>query len=364
MGGGALPVALNKKYKKVYLLFGKENEYLNKDSPGFSDFGGGEKPGESALDTALREGCEELNGFFGCEGEIKRLIKENLVTSLNHDSYTTFLFEIEYDDNLPYYFNNNYKFLKNHVNKLVRHSTNGLFEKSVIKWMTFDDLRKERDTFRSYYRNVVDVILENEDDIVRKLKGLKTSMTRTKTMTRTPTIRTPTMRTPTVRTPTVRTITIRTPTRTPTTRTPTKTITTRTPTRTPTARTPTVRTPTKTITTRTPTTRTPTTRTPTTRTPTTRTPTTRTPTVRTPTVRTITIRTRNPTTRTITTRTPTTKTFKKTTNRYNNYKYDAQDSKTVSIKSKSKSKSKSKNSHFKKKKTKTKKNKKWFDTLW
>ena len=62
------------------------------------------------------------------------------------------------------------------------------------------------------------------------------------------------------------------------------------------------------------------------------------------------------------TRTPTTKTFKKTINRYNNYKYDAQDSKTVSIKSK--------NSHLKKKKTKTKtktktkKNKKWFDTLW
>ena len=136
MGGGALPIAFNKKDKKVYLLFGKENEYLNKDSPGFSDFGGGEKPGESALDTALREGCEELNGFFGCEGEIKRLIKENLVTSLNHDRYTTFLFKIEYDENLPYYFNNNYKFLKSHVNKLVRHATNGLFEKSVIKWMT------------------------------------------------------------------------------------------------------------------------------------------------------------------------------------------------------------------------------------
>ena len=176
MGGGALPVAFNKKNKKVYLLFGKENEYLNKDSPGFSDFGGGEKAGESALDTALREGCEELNGFFGCEGEIKRLIKENLVTSLNHDRYTTFLFEIEYDENLPYYFNNNYKFLKSHVNKLVRHATNGLFEKSVIKWMTFDDLRNERDSFRSYYRNVVDVILENEDDIVQKIKkGIRTA---------------------------------------------------------------------------------------------------------------------------------------------------------------------------------------------
>jgi hypothetical protein len=217
MGGGALPVAYNKKNKKVYLLFGKENEYLNKDSPGFSDFGGGEKPGESALDTALREGCEELNGFFGCEGEIKRLIKENLVTSLNHDRYTTFLFEIEYDENLPYYFNNNYKFLKGHVNKLVRHATNGLFEKSVIKWMTFDDLRNERSSFRSYYRNVVDVILENEDDIVAKMTGKRdrTGTTATVPTTRTPTIPTtrtatiPTTRTPTTRTPTVRTATAR-----------------------------------------------------------------------------------------------------------------------------------------------------------
>lgn len=173
MGGGALPIAYNKKNKKVYLLFGKENEYLNKDSPGWSDFGGGEKTGESALDTALREGCEELNGFFGCEGDIKRLVKDNLVTSLNHERYTTFLFEIDYDENLPIYFNNNYKFLKSHVNNLVRHTTNGLFEKSNIKWMTFDDLRKERDTFRSYYRNVVDVILENEDDITSKLSQNK-----------------------------------------------------------------------------------------------------------------------------------------------------------------------------------------------
>jgi len=166
-------VAYNKRNKKVYLLFGKENEYLNKDSPGWSDFGGGEKSGESALDTALREGCEELNGFFGCEGDIKRLVKENLVISLNHERYTTFLFQIDYDENLPIYFNNNYKFLKNHVNDLVRHSTNGLFEKSNIKWMTFDDMRKERNTFRSYYRNVVDVILENENDITSKLQDKK-----------------------------------------------------------------------------------------------------------------------------------------------------------------------------------------------
>ena len=63
--------------------------------------------------------------------------------------------------------------MKSHVNNLVRHTTNGLFEKSNIKWMTFDDLRKERDTFRSYYRNVVDVILENEDDITSKLSQNK-----------------------------------------------------------------------------------------------------------------------------------------------------------------------------------------------
>ena len=215
MGGGALPVAFNKKNKKVYLLFGKENEYLNKDSPGFSDFGGGEKAGESALDTALREGCEELNGFFGCEGEIKRLIKENLVTSLNHDRYTTFLFEIEYDENLPYYFNNNYKFLKSHVNKLVRHATNGLFEKSVIKWMTFDDLRNERGSFRSYYRNVVDVILENEDDIIQKIKkGIRTAPATAATTANTAT----TAKTATTASPTKtqsKTVTITTRTKTP-----------------------------------------------------------------------------------------------------------------------------------------------------
>jgi hypothetical protein len=204
MGGGALPVAYNKKNNKVYLLFGKENEYLNKDSPGWSDFGGGEKPGESALDTALREGCEELNGFFGCEGDIKRLVKDNLVTSLNHERYTTFLFEIDYDENLPVYFNNNYKFLKSHVNNLVRHSTNGLFEKSNIKWMTFDDLRKERGAFRSYYRNVVDVILENEDDIASKLQNKKqrkrataTKPTATKPIATKPTATKPTATKPT-----------------------------------------------------------------------------------------------------------------------------------------------------------------------
>jgi len=307
MGGGALPIAYNKKNKKVYLLFGKENEYLNKDSPGFSDFGGGEKPGESALDTALREGCEELNGFFGCEGEIKRLIKENLVTSLNHDRYTTFLFEIDYDENLPYYFNNNYKFLKGHVNKLVRHATNGLFEKSVIKWMTFDDLRNERGSFRSYYRNVVDVILENEDDIVAKVTGERE---RTATTATTPT------RTATA---TTRTATATTRTATATTRTPTAPTSIRTP---------------------------------------------RTATTILKTPKTVKSKTR---TRTRTrSKMDTTKT-KTNTSRYNNYKYDAtndSDSDSESDKKNMPLQQKQKQKQIKgkgNKKNKTKKNKKWFE---
>ena len=309
-----MPIAYNKKNKKVYLLFGKENEYLNKDSPGFSDFGGGEKPGESALDTALREGCEELNGFFGCEGEIKRLIKENLVTSLNHDRYTTFLFEIEYDENLPYYFNNNYKFLKGHVNKLVRHATNGLFEKSVIKWMTFDDLRNERGSFRSYYRNVVDVILENEDDIVAKVTGERE---RTATVPTVPTTRTATRTRTTVRT-------------VPTTRTTRTTVRT-------------VRTPT---------------------------------TVRTATARLKTVKSKSKT-NTMKTNTMKTNTMKTNTNRYNNYKYDTDadadsssdadadaDADNDADKKKTPLQQKQKqikgNGNKKKKTKKTKKNKKWF----
>ena len=73
MGGGILPVAI--KNNKVYFLFGKENEL--DDTPGWADFGGGKEEGESYLDTALREGSEEINGFLGSAEKLRSVVKKN-----------------------------------------------------------------------------------------------------------------------------------------------------------------------------------------------------------------------------------------------------------------------------------------------
>ena len=60
MGAGLLPICIYKN--KIYFLFGKEN-YTN-DTPGWSDFGGGREKNETDIETASREGAEELNGFL------------------------------------------------------------------------------------------------------------------------------------------------------------------------------------------------------------------------------------------------------------------------------------------------------------
>ena len=72
MGGGILPVAI--KNNKIYFLFGKENEL--DDTPGWADFGGGKEEGESPLDTATREGSEEINGFLGSAEKLREIVKK------------------------------------------------------------------------------------------------------------------------------------------------------------------------------------------------------------------------------------------------------------------------------------------------
>ena len=46
---------------------------------------------------------------------------------------------------------------------------NGLLEKAEIKWFSFAELRKTRSKFRPFYQNMVDIVLEHEDEITRKL---------------------------------------------------------------------------------------------------------------------------------------------------------------------------------------------------
>jgi hypothetical protein len=48
-------------------------------------------------------------------------------------------------------------------NKIL--SEKKLFEKSKIKWFSVNDMKKKRSTFRHFYRNIIDKILSDIDNI-------------------------------------------------------------------------------------------------------------------------------------------------------------------------------------------------------
>jgi len=182
VGAGLLPVAMHNG--RVYLLFGRENELC--DTPGWSDFGGGAKHGESLLDAAAREGSEELNGMLGSQRIMKMLASTHSIATLNYDTYTTFVFKTQYDAQLENYYRNNYLFFEKYLPSVKKTSDNGMLEKSEIKWFTFSDLRKNKNRFREFYRNMVDVILDNEDAITARLER-RTRRTRRTRRLRVPT---------------------------------------------------------------------------------------------------------------------------------------------------------------------------------
>jgi hypothetical protein len=168
VGSGVIPVALHKN--KVYYLFGKEGSMERDKNCHWGDFGGSAKTGEDLLDTTTREGAEELNGFFGSKHDFEKYILKNKVDEIAYDKRYTYLVRADYDEKLPYYFNNNYKFICEYLKGHVEHPTNGLFEKSEIRWFTIDELKRERHIFRDYFRNIIDIIIYNHPKTLSKLK--------------------------------------------------------------------------------------------------------------------------------------------------------------------------------------------------
>jgi hypothetical protein len=168
VGSGVIPVALHKN--KVYYLFGKEGSMERDKNCHWGDFGGGAKTGEDLLDTTTREGAEELNGFFGSKHDFEKYILKNKVDEIAYDKRYTYLVRADYDEKLPFYFNNNYKFICEYLKGHVQHPTNGLFEKSEIRWFTIDELKRERHIFRDYFRNIIDIIVYNHPKTLSKLK--------------------------------------------------------------------------------------------------------------------------------------------------------------------------------------------------
>ena len=172
MGAGILPMTIIGN--KIYLLFGKENKFET-SAPGFADFGGGSEKNETYLGTALREGSEELTGFLGDEKQLSKLIKKygykTLELKQSTSIYKSFLFPIEYDPKLTIYYNNNQKFLQEKLDDEVIKNTR-IFEKSEIKWFCIDELQKFKikSQFRYFYKDMLDIILENKSEIINHVK--------------------------------------------------------------------------------------------------------------------------------------------------------------------------------------------------
>jgi hypothetical protein len=187
MGASILPVTIYNN--KVCFLFGKERDI--DENPGWSDFGGGTDKGETFLQTACREGGEELTGFLGDETDIKKLLNKYGTYTIDYNSqgYSTYrchIFPIKYDEMLPYYYNNNQRFLQKRLDRKIIRDTK-IFEKTQIKWFAFDDIKKQKNEFRSFYKNIVDLILSNRTEIEEFIKGAfnkKGLKTKTKTKTK------------------------------------------------------------------------------------------------------------------------------------------------------------------------------------
>jgi len=165
MGAGILPTTIHKG--KLYFLFGKENEYED-SAKGFSDFGGGTDNNETYLETAIREGTEELTGFLGSQKDLKKILKRGTYNidykSESHSTYRMHIFPMVYDDKLPMYYNNNHKFLKSYLDKNILKETK-IFEKEEIRWVCIDDLDKMKPQFRNYFQNIIEIILEQREKI-------------------------------------------------------------------------------------------------------------------------------------------------------------------------------------------------------
>jgi 8-oxo-dGTP pyrophosphatase MutT (NUDIX family) len=164
MGAGILPICIINN--KLLFLFGKD--YNTKS---WSDFGGRAEKGETDFDTAIREGAEELNGFLGSNTKLANLVKTNNLLTINYDNYKIYIFIIKFDKNLPYYFNSSSNFiLDKFSNKTI---PEGLFEKSEIRWFTYNDLKNQRNNFRLFYRPIIDIITNEYETLLVKTKQLK-----------------------------------------------------------------------------------------------------------------------------------------------------------------------------------------------
>ena len=166
---GILPITLD-NYGNLLFLFGKE--YKFSDTEGWSDFGGSKEKNETKFETAIREGYEETNGFFGSKYNLQKNIKNFLVLEIKSKTYSSFLYKVKYDPNMTKYYNRNYKFIQKHNIKFVK-DHNGFYEKSHMKWFSIEDIKSNRHLFRKWYnKTIISKIIKLHNKLLEKIKTM------------------------------------------------------------------------------------------------------------------------------------------------------------------------------------------------
>ena len=156
MGGGILPVAYYKG--NWYFLFARESPFNNTHQGLWSDFGGSKEKGESYKETAIREGWEESSGILGSKKTIENLIKYKTLRYVTTGGYRTYVVLIDYDKMLPKKFRTKFlNILEKKPGLVTKHD--GLYEKDMLQWVSFEDLKKNLNMFRPWYKNIVKLII-------------------------------------------------------------------------------------------------------------------------------------------------------------------------------------------------------------
>lgn len=174
-----LPVTIHNG--KLFFLFGKENE-LEDSATGWSDFGGKCEKNESLFKSALREGSEELTGFLGDSTDIEKLIKKNGGTykvEYPKYQYNVHIFYMEYDANLPIYYNQTHKYLWNRMDKNILNDSK-FFEKIEINWFSVDEIQSRKFEFRGFYQEIIELFVKDIKKITKFIRSRSSKPNKTR----------------------------------------------------------------------------------------------------------------------------------------------------------------------------------------
>jgi len=177
---GFIPVCIHNN--KLMFLFGLESPGET-SAKGWSDFAGGMEKHENdnsdkrIYDAALREMSEETSGFLGGPKEIDLLVKKNGgFMRYSHDNngsyYHMHIFRLDYDEKLIQYYNANHKYLYDNLDHKMLQKTK-VFEKIELQWFSLEMMKKQRNQFRSFYRDIVDMLISESKSVYSFTKKSK-----------------------------------------------------------------------------------------------------------------------------------------------------------------------------------------------